>query len=261
MSDLKISKKRLNKIQHLIKEEFDREWTRRNMIEVVNDDDEISVICESARQKIRLQEGVFAQLGAKMKGLGAKAAAAGGNIGTAFKMAAAAAKGDQEGIQQLGSELQNVNLAGQVKQATTLVQAFNKKSVALYTDFAENFAKLGLTELPEVEELVMQLMDASDNVPEQLENIISKLEGTAKQVQDVAKKTGAAEAAKQGGGSEEQAGQSAAQPTTGGGKRPPPDDAKKPGAKKDDEKKKLKTGGDSGMAGAAKQMGSAMGLT
>ena len=262
MTKLNISKKRLGKIQQIIKEEFDKEWNRRNLIEIVEEDD-ISTICESARQQIRIQEGFFAQMGAKLKGLGAKAAAAGGNMGAAFKMAAAAAKGDEQAVAQLGSQLQDVNLAGQIKQATTLIQSFNKKQQELYKDFSENFVKLGLTEIPEVEELVMQLMQAQDQIPPQLEAIVSKIENSAKQVQDVAKKTDAQEVAKnaadQGGMTPDGTFKKGGVEIKGsGGRRSvPPDPTEKGKDDKDDKKKK--SGG--GVAAAAKELGGALGLT
>ena len=76
----KLSEQKINLIETLIKDEM-----------------------KKAIDSGELSEGIMSSLAAKAKGMGAKVAAKGGNIGTTFKLAAAAAKGDQEAISNLAS--------------------------------------------------------------------------------------------------------------------------------------------------------------
>ena len=194
---LKISKKKMMLVERLIKEELNRQIGRADFIEIVDDDP--IVLCEQAKKRLAMNEGVLTSIAAKAKGAAAKVAAAGGNIGTAAQMAVAAAKGDKEAVTGLAASLQNVDMAGQVKQAESLVQGFTKKQVAMFKEFAEDLTRAGLTGLPGVADVVARVADkAEEMLTHTSDQIMDQLKNGIKEIQKVAKKTGADKAAKDG---------------------------------------------------------------
>ena len=127
----KLSERKINLIETLIKEELQK---------AIDDGD--------------LSEGIMSSLAAKAKGMGAKVAAKGGNIGTTFKLAAAAAKGDQKSIANLASQLKDVNLEGELKQAESIINSFQKQMVVSLKSCMEDLAGGGFTAMPGVADVI-----------------------------------------------------------------------------------------------------------
>tara|TARA_B100000131_G_scaffold302123_1_gene324977 strand:+ start:882 stop:1664 length:783 start_codon:yes stop_codon:yes gene_type:complete len=199
---IKITEKNLTKVRQIIKEELDKQLNGQDP----------ALLCEQAKRRLAMNEGILSQIAAKAKGAAAKVAAAGGNIGTAAQMAVAAAKGDQEAVTGLAASLQNVDMAGQVKQAESLVKGFNEKIGAAYKDFAEDMTRAGFTGLPGIADVVEQIADSAEEILQNgSQKMMDALQNGIKEIEQVAKKTGADKAAED----DKKAGAGKDAPTTG----------------------------------------------
>jgi hypothetical protein len=180
----KLTEKKLKSIDKLIKEEMAKQYLRHPQ------DEEIIEI---------IDEGIMSQLAAKAKGMGTKIAAKGGNLGTAFKLAAAAAKGDQKAIANLSSQLKDVNLEGEIKQAESLIQNFQQNMTSAYKGFMEDLVRAGFTALPGVANAVDTMTKEAEWFENQMPDVfLNQLRNETKKIQQVAQKTGAAEAGSTG---------------------------------------------------------------
>ena len=165
----KLSERKINLIETLIKEELQK---------AIDGGD--------------LSEGIMSSLAAKAKGMGAKVAAKGGNIGTTFKLAAAAAKGDQKSIANLASQLKDVNLEGELKQAESIINSFQKQMVVSLKSFMEDLARGGFTAMPGVADVIDNMSGHLDYFENNMKTeMMQGLQSGIQKTQQVAKKAGA----------------------------------------------------------------------
>ena len=199
---IKITEKDLPKVKRIIKEELDKQLSGQDPL----------LLCEQAKRRLAMNEGILSQIAAKAKGAAAKVAAAGGNIGTAAQMAVAAAKGDQEAVTGLAASLQNVDMAGQVKQAESLVKGFTDNLTKSFQSVAEDLTRAGLTGLPGVADVVAKLAEMQEKIAQDFaQQVMDGLKNGIKEIEQVAKKTGADKAAED----DKKAGAGKDAPTTG----------------------------------------------
>jgi len=249
---IKITEKNLPRVEQIIKEELDKQLSGQDPL----------LLCEQAKRRLVMNEGILSQIAAKAKGAAAKVAAAGGNIGTAAQMAVAAAKGDKEAVTGLAASLQNVDMAGQVKQAESLVKGFNEKIGAAYKDFAEDMTRAGLTGMPGVADVVVAIADEAEEILQNgSQKMMDALQNGIKEIEQVAKKTGADKAVeddkKAGAGKDAPTAGSSGDKKSGSESGEDLDDA---GYMGDPDDKKGEKPQDTGMGKALGKMASAAGL-